>query len=159
MDTWKENVRIMDETVKLKMGVPRILTLGQSNILNVSLTFVLSEGEEALLEKGLFFIPTPWAVDRDELQRDLHRYHRRLKLLDHFEYNTDRTREPFIDPSVWEPDWESVSDPIKKLIRRDVRSFERVQYKSEKEQNLSEGERKALTQLKCNQDIVIKPAD
>ena len=112
-----------------------------------------------LLEKGLYFIPTPPVVDRQALRRDLHKYHRKLKLLDHFDYATDFDREPFINPSTWEPDWDSVSEPIKELIRRDIRVLERIGCKSEQEKNLSTGEREALNKLKNNQDIVIKPAD
>ncbi|KAJ3598718.1 hypothetical protein NHX12_000681, partial [Muraenolepis orangiensis] len=69
-----------------------------------------------VLEKGLAFIPTPTQVDRMELRRDLHVYHRRLKLLDHFQYESDYPRIPFTNPSVWEPKTEQVSEIVQTLI-------------------------------------------
>ena len=59
---------------------------------------MLSEIERNVLERGLSFIPTPGILDRMELRRDLHTYHRRLKLLDHFNYDTDIPFVPFTDP-------------------------------------------------------------
>ena len=42
---------------------------------------------QEILERGLTFITTPSLPDRDLLRRDLHTYHRRLKILDYFKYN------------------------------------------------------------------------
>lgn len=149
----------MDVSVKLQIGGPRNVIQPLSNILNLSLTFSLSEDEERLLERGLFYIPTPSGVDSRELRRDLHLYHRKLKLLDHFTYAMDFSREPFVNPSSWEPEWDSISEPIKQLIRQDRRALERICYRGERSSNLSMGERKALNHLKSNHDIIIKPAD
>lgn len=149
----------MDEAVKLREGELRNLTPLHSNILNLSLTYSLSEAEQSLLERGLFFIPTPLTTNRQDLRRDLYRYHRRIKLLDHFDFTMDSDREMFINPSTWEPKWESVSDPVKELIERDKAEFQKMVLRNEKNSNLSSEERKALSRLKNNQDIIIKPAD
>lgn len=93
----------MDETVKLEVGGPRLLTPTQSNILNLSLTYTLHESEKTILEKGLFFIPTPLKVDKNGLCIDLHKYHRRLKLLDHFEYDTGPTGNNLLNPPRGNP--------------------------------------------------------
>ncbi|KAI9514147.1 hypothetical protein NQZ68_035611 [Dissostichus eleginoides] len=37
-----------------------------------------------LLEKGLSFIPTPKLPTRPEIRADLHAFHRRIKIMDHF---------------------------------------------------------------------------
>ena len=93
-----------------------------SNVTNLS-ALHLSPSEQEILERGLTFITTPSLPDRDLLRRDLHTYHRRLKILDYFKYNTDYFYLPFTTPSIWEPALKSVSKPIRQLIAQDLRSF------------------------------------
>lgn len=90
-----------------------------SNVLNLSRLFVPSSAQLGLLEKGLTFSPKPFSFSRELLRRDLHHYHRRLKLRDYFD-NDDFFREPFIQSSVWEPEWGALSDSLRDLIRRDI---------------------------------------
>lgn len=94
-----------------------------------------------------------------ELRRDLHVYHRRLKLLDHFEYESDYPRIPFTNPSVWEPKLDQVSETVQTLIRKDLNSFSRFRPRPHKKQNLTKQHWQALKGLSSNPSIVIKPAD
>lgn len=91
--------------------------------------------------------------------RDLHNYHRRLKLLDHFDYQSDCPREPFTFSSDWVPKEAQISDPIRDLVREDLRGLGRLSFRWRPVSNLSPEERRALKKLKNNRDIVIKPAD
>lgn len=141
------------------MGGPTKESKPHSNILNLSLTFSLSEVEEKVLERGLFFIPTPEGVEKEGLQRDLFRYHRKLMLLDHFDYDVNPNRESFVGPSTWVPEWGSLSKPIQDLIRADRRELQNLSWERERQSNMSVAERRALQRLQSNSDIVIKPAD
>lgn len=49
------------------------------------------------------FIPRPSKFDWEELHRDTDKYHRRLKLLDYSDYQTNDNHLPFTLPSTWEP--------------------------------------------------------
>lgn len=66
----------MDETVKLKAWGTTILTPMPSNILNPSKTFVVSQEDQGVLERGLSFILTPLRLDKNVLKQDLYEYHR-----------------------------------------------------------------------------------
>lgn len=129
-----------------------------SNVLNLSRLFVPSSAQLGLLEKGLTFSPKPFSFSRELLRRDLHFYHRRLKLRDYFD-SDDFCREPFIQPSVWEPEWGALSDSLRDLIRRDIRLFHSFWPQVGGVGGLSREERQALKDLKENENIVIKPAD
>lgn len=129
-----------------------------SNVLNLSRLFVPSSAQLSLLEKGLTFSPKPRSFSRELLRRDLHYYHRRLKLRDYFD-NDDFCREPFIQPSVWEPEWGTLSESLRDLIKRDIRLFHSFRPQVGGEGGLSREERQALRELKENENIVIKPAD
>lgn len=130
-----------------------------SNITNLSTSYILSEEERRVLEKGLTFIPTPRGLDNRELKRDLYVYHRRLRLLDFFKYNTDFPHTPFTEPSTWIPDLEMASESIQKLIKSDLDSLSTLRPKKILKWNLTEGEKKALKTLSSNESLIIKPAD
>ncbi|KAI9516449.1 hypothetical protein NQZ68_015950 [Dissostichus eleginoides] len=51
-----------------------------------------------LLEKGLSFIPTPKLPTRPEIRADLHAFHRRIKIMDHF--LGSQGREPLVHWTV-----------------------------------------------------------
>jgi len=141
------------------MGDESQETAPDSNITNLSRSYRLSPIELGVLEKGLTFIPTPQKLDRLELRRDLYVYHRRLKLLDHFDYETDFSREPFTDPSTWDPKLESASPPIQLLVRKDLNVFGRFKPRPPNKSNLTMEELKAIKDLSSNSNIIIKPAD
>ncbi|CAL8234035.1 unnamed protein product [Arctogadus glacialis] len=90
--TWFKTVKVpftssQAGSVKLRAGAksqqghPRPQ---ESNILNLSTIFHLSETETQLLERGLSFIPTPRISDKLKFLRDVHKYNRSLKLMEHF---------------------------------------------------------------------------
>lgn len=139
------------------MGGPTKELQPHSNVLSLSLTFSLSEIEEKMLQRGLFFIPTSEGVEKESLQRDLFRYHRKLMLLDHFDYTVNSNRELFVNPSTWVPEWDLISKPIQELIRVDRRELQNLSWKKEEQSNMSLVERRA--QLQRNTDIVIKLMD
>lgn len=111
------------------------------------------------MERGLLFIPTPLEINRQGLRRDLYQYHRRLRLLDYFGFESGGPREPFTLPSGWAPREDLTSDPIRGLVGGDVGGFGRLSFRVRPVSNLSKEERKALEKLKSNRDIIIKPAD
>jgi len=115
--------------------------------------------EREVLERGLTFIPTPKHIDHMELRRDLHVYHRRLKLLDHFNYETDFPQVSFTNPSTWEPKLKSVSQSVQSLIQRDIKSFTKFRPKPAIKGNLSKEQLRAIKNLGRNPSIIIKPAD
>ncbi|KAI9535099.1 hypothetical protein NQZ68_007188 [Dissostichus eleginoides] len=71
-----------------------------------------------VLEKGLTFIPTPKPPTRPELRADLHAFHRRIKLKDHFLGSQGREPVPFTGPSTWEPYTDTLTPEITQLISR-----------------------------------------
>ena len=90
-----------------------------SNILNLSTLFQPTPDQIKLLEMGLTFIPTPSAFDEEELRRDLHQYHRRIKILHHFA-KPNQNIVSFTFPSSWEPTWEQLDTDVKNLICADL---------------------------------------
>ena len=132
-------------------------TAPSSNIMNLSRSYRLNEVEKKVLELGLTFIPTPRQPDRRELRRDLHIYHRRLKLLDHFNYENEYVHTPFTDPSSWVP--QRVANTIETLIQKDLEALRAFRPMPEQTYNLSTGELQAIKTLAENPALVIKPAD
>lgn len=55
--------------------------------MNLCASYQLSKAESEVLERGLTFIPTPTSFNKLELRKDLHDYHRRIKILDNFPHN------------------------------------------------------------------------
>lgn len=130
-----------------------------TNIMNLSKSFIPTAAQVKLLERGLTFIPRPNKFDWEELQRDTHKYHRRLKLLDYFDYNTDDNHLPFTLPSTWEPKTSQIDGRIRRLIRIDKNTLHNHQTHTDREDNLTHVERQVIKQLKNNPHIIIKPAD
>ncbi len=131
----------------------------ESNVTNLCSAFRLSDVQRDLLEKGLTFVPTPERACGLTLRRDVHLYHRRLKILDHFDYDRDFEHEPFTEPSKWEPKGHSICSPVRALVRRDREALRDLPVHSEKNRNITELQSGALKQLACNQEVIIKPAD
>lgn len=131
----------------------------QSNVLNLSKLFTPSAAQTRVLERGLTFIPRPTEYDWEELQRDLHQYHRRIKIIDYFSHKTDFTHIPFTHPSNWEPLTSHLHNKIQVLLKADRRALRSYRPPRDVLDNLLEDERRALTQLANNPNIIIKPAD
>ena len=131
-----------------------------SNVMVLCSSFALSSAELALLERGLNFIPTPTVFDKTLLRKDLYDYHRRLKILDHFNFNQNRTVVPFKNPSTWEPNESLISPTFQALISNDIVAFNsfRVPTASVRH-NITKEQRIALSSLRKLDNIIIKPAD
>ncbi|KAG8005394.1 hypothetical protein GBF38_001132 [Nibea albiflora] len=110
-----------------------------SNILNLATLFTPSPEQLSLLERGLSFIPRPTKLDREELQRDLHNFHRRLKLTDHFHPNNNSTRTHtlFTFPSHWEPPSNQIHPHLRKLIITNTRALQRYRPPADIRDNLT----------------------
>uniref|UniRef100_A0A4W5LRR3 Reverse transcriptase domain-containing protein n=1 Tax=Hucho hucho TaxID=62062 RepID=A0A4W5LRR3_9TELE len=157
-----KNTPTLDGTAKIVgEGRPTSQPLHQdTNILNLSSTFHLSPSETRLLERGLTFIPTPLHSDYGDLQRDIYRYHRTLKLLDHFDYTSDYRTLPFTAPSRWEPKSQTISAPIRKLIKTNTHIIRECHTATiTSQQNITLEERRAIAELRKHKHITIKPAD
>ena len=127
--------------------------------MNLSPSFILSSQQAEVLERGLTFIPTPTRQDHGELRRDLYKYHRRLRLLDYFQYNSDFPHLPFLDPSAWAPPPEAASESVRTLIQQDIRALSSHRFRPPLRRNLTRMQQRALKGLRDNKNIIIKPAD
>ena len=130
-----------------------------TNLLNLATLFTPSADQTSLLERGLSFIPCPTKLDREELQSDLHKFHRRLKLTDHFFLQPDRQPVPFTHPSHWEPHSDTLHLLTQQCININKRALQRFRPPTDVPDNLTRPERRALTDLIHNPNIIIKPAD
>lgn len=131
----------------------------QSNITNLCSTFSLSTAQRTILERGLTFIPTPLKTDKMQLRKDLHLYHRRLKILDHFAFQNNCPVVPFTEASKWEPDEASVPPYLRQLMDKDLVALTVLGNPVERKQNMTLTQREELRKLTSNPEIVIKPAD
>ena len=130
-----------------------------SNITNLSAVFSLTAAQLEILEKGLTFIPTPNPPTRPELRADLHSFHRRLKLLDHFQGAQRRDPVLFMRPSTWEPDIHNISPTIAQLIHNNNRALTHWRPQPHRTSNISQEHKRILSTLGKSKHIVIKPAD
>ena len=132
-----------------------------TNITNLSRLYILDQYEAEVLNKGLSFIPTPNHLDGNTLLKDIHRYHRKLNILDFFHYETLEEYIPFQDPSNWEPPQARICEKIKKLIKKDSEAVRQVRMGSIENvsRNLTPEHHRALRRLENNENIVLKQAD
>ncbi|KAJ8040008.1 hypothetical protein HOLleu_14189 [Holothuria leucospilota] len=139
-------------------------TIGISGVFNVS-DLTLTRAEENLLSKGIKFCPTPLHLDKLSFQRDLDEFKRRLRLFEFFNANSVNEYEElsmetprFRNKSTWTPreGRDKFLDCFLEAVQRDVDTFQSPKYVKD---NLSKDERKALTNLRNNKEIVIKPED
>lgn len=126
----------------------------------------LSQDEVNLLARGLKFAPMPPRVNRFELKKDIDAFARRLRLKELFydsdESGTDDDPEPqqrrFKKKSNWNPprNREPALEAYVKAVKNDVW---RATRSTRRKDNLTPGEREAMTRLRARTDIVIKPAN
>ena len=157
-----------------------------TGVVNLS-NHTLSRNELSLLSHNLKFCPTPPIFDLGELKQDVDRFFRSASLYlwhlkdrsstpnsqnshnnsssdDLYTSSDDEqppTQAPFSHPklkpqSVWTPAFTSLLEHVYQLVLRDIFEFQPTRHTS---RNLSNGEYKALSSLKKNRKIVIKPAD
>lgn len=131
--------------------------------MNLCASYKLGVVEREVPEKGLKFIPKPTSFNKLELRKDLHEYHRRLKILDHFSYNLDYSHLPFINPSMREPETSTTSLSTKDLITRNVAAFRALKIPRKNQNhfksNITTQLRRSLKSLIQLDHVIIKPAD
>ena len=136
----------------------------------------LSSDAIAILSKGMKFCPTPGEPDLSKAQKDLDKFHLRMKRYLHFcgpakDFNpNDRTlmnndsqstgnpfkHKDFKSPSSWVP---PPCIPLEIFIAQNNSDLIRSKLHAPRRQNISEEQRKTIRELFSNPDIVIKPAD
>ena len=119
--------------------------------------------EFQLLGYNLNFIPTPKSFDKNNLNRDVYQFNRRIKLRSHFGNTLGTTEKTFKKSnSIWEP--KDVHHTVKTFIEdftwklnnslEEQKETDNKQYK-----NLNKHEEKALQDLMERNEILICNAD
>lgn len=145
LDAHRAALRSATTILLLNYAAPTLLN-SDITVLNLSKTFSPSAAQLSLLERGLTFIPSPSTVDSKELRRDVHQYHRRIKIMDYFS-NATYKPIPFTHPSTWEPEWSALSNTTKQLIKEDLATLSHYQPTLDRPNNLTEDEHEAAKQL------------
>jgi len=114
-----------------------------------------------LLNRGLNFIPTRGSNKniKQQTRLDLQNYHRRIKIMDYYKDKGSSIKQPFTPASNWTPPDVNLPPNLKQLIQLDLTYFENSFQIPRIKPNLSPEENIALTELKRNKNIIIKPAD
>lgn len=107
------------------------------------------------------FIPTIESkkINKTGVLFDIQNYHRRVKLAAYFSKGKKQEPPRFTPTSVWTPPIDKLPPEIMALIRQDNKDFQRHFHTRRDKGNLLQRELQALTELKRNTHIVIKPAD
>lgn len=146
-----------------KIDIPNSLLNqeGIKNIFNLSKTFILSDAQSTLLNRGLTFIPTSGSNKNIYFQTraDLQQYHRKIKLAVFYKDKDNEVIPPFTPKSDWCPAPAQLPQEVSNLIQNDLKYMENEFKIYGNKPNLKEDEVKALKELASNKDIVIKPAD
>lgn len=139
------------------MDRPRLL----QNVMVVAENFSLSKAQLDLLNRGLTFIPMVGdnRKQRTQLLLDIQNYHRKIKLATYFGNKGKREKPRFTPPSNWTPPPHKLPPEIHFLIKQDNKEIHKHENIHKDKGNLTEDENQALTELKQNKHIVIKPAD
>jgi len=143
-------------------------------------SYTLSKDQIAVLDKGLTFIPSTRYIPYSRILECKKRNIRSIQLKDFFQgqesdYDPKLFRNMFIPPSNWVPPTRRLSPAALKAIKEissytalitkdrliasnnpDQGPLVRLPHMSD---NLSRAENKAITELKNNDNIIIKPAD
>lgn len=119
---------------------------------------VVSDQERKVLDQGLKFVPAPEAVDREGLTEAARKVVRKAKLAYFFHNKRKRKRIPFEAKSDWEPDPDLLPPDLIKGLRHITRATKRVELTTP-QPNVTKQQRRNISRLKNNKDIVIKPAD
>jgi len=131
-------------------------------VINLSKSFLLSDAQFTLLERGLNFIPTKGynsTRSRFQTEFDIQQYHRRVKLAVHYKDKRQSEPQPFTPKSDWSPPAGQLPPQVLTMIDDDLDYFHNSFNINKIRPNLSTEEAKALTELGANKDIIIKPAD
>lgn len=131
------------------------------NVMVIAENFSLSKAQLDLLNRGLTFIPTVGdnRKQRTQLLLDIQNYHRKIKLATYFGNKGKRGKPRFTPPSHWTPPPHKLPPEVHFLIKQDNKEVHKHEKIHKDRRNLTEDEIQALTELKHNKHIVIKPAD
>lgn len=131
------------------------------NVMVIAENFSLSKAQLDLLNRGLTFIPTVGdnRKQRTQLLWDIQNYHRKIKLATYFGNKGKRGKPRFTPPSHWTPPPHKLPPEVHFLIKQDNKEVHKHEKIHKDRRNLTEDEIQALTELKHNKHIVIKPAD
>ncbi|KAK3085251.1 hypothetical protein FSP39_000707 [Pinctada imbricata] len=125
-------------------------------VLNLS-NYNLNDSEITILAKGLKFIPSPRVYNtRRNIMKDFLEFARKLRCKYHFHKKEEKKMHPFRVNSGFVP--EKASAALESYIDKTRLELTSL-YIRKYHQNISNEERKALTTLKQNKDIIIKKAD
>ena len=145
----------------------------ENNVVNLS-NHVLTVDELNLLSKGMNFCPTPLDLNPGDLRSDLDQFHRQLRLLARFVDSPVDDPDPltmeqqnhcsyafesnkFKNKSTYNPVGPPALEAM--VLTNEIALNKRPEAKHPTLTNISRAERKAITQLTRNRNIIIKPAD
>ena len=132
--------------------------------------YELSNDEKSLLERGLKFCPVPKTMNETTNSADTSHFIRKMRLKEFFHHEPSEMSSSEISASDYGLESQAISNLWTPEPRRNrkldefclsITNYISVLPKNSKIDNISEGERKALTTLSknVNKTIVIKPAD
>ena len=125
-------------------------------IVNLS-HLVLSETQAETLDFGLQFIPTPQTNDLKDMHASIKRFARHIHLRYFYGIRSTKPKEHFIAKSTWNPPCQN--EDINKILEQ-LEDFSSITNKHRDSMgNLSESQLVAISTLKRNPSIIIKPAD
>ena len=125
------------------------------NVVNLS-SYQLSDTDVKLLSKGLNFCPRPKTCNAFEMEKDFKDFARRMRLKQHF-FNKDEVGLKFRPKSHFTPPpGDAALESFLTAIKGDILQHRPSNHKKD---NLTPAERQSLSNLRNNNDIVIKPAD
>ena len=128
---------------------------------------VLTESEVSLLSKGLKFIPKPLKSNPEAVFQSTADFIRRMKLRNFFrdqshkdpsKFDENQQQPLFIGKSNWTPPDKLIEEYLINEFKELEETITKIPL-SQINDNLSKKERKALRNLKNNENIIIKPAD
>ena len=126
------------------------------NVVNLT-DNLLSKSEFSLLDKNLNFYPRPNKYNKQNLNKDLLKFYRNIKLRAHFGSTENNSNKPrFKSNSNWLPDkLPSCVETFITAINHDIKSSKT---KKVTRDNLTKSEREALLNLQNRNDIIITKA-
>ena len=134
-------------------------------IINIS-KYDLNNAEISLLSKGKKYVPDPISKDLLDLRVDINEFIRKIQLLDEFGNNTNSQNQN-INNSIVKKTGEYIpftKDPfllynVKELKNKFCKSLWKLPVKRKLHSNITTSERKAITSLSRNNDIIIRSVD
>lgn len=158
MDT---HVKLWNPLSPIGHGGVRPQSSELDGVIVLAKNFVLTGPQKKLLSRGLSFIPSLdiGKGQKINLELDIQKYHRKIKLAAYFKNSQSRGRVMFVGQSDWEPPLEKLPLEVGILIDEDLGRFKKYYRPVREKYNISLEEVKAMRELKHARHVVIKPAD